>query len=159
MAVTNRNTLVLANVSVVRDVVTSTMGLGTANLQPASPISMRHLSQRYPHAGQEPGLRQPHADLGGMDLAADRAGRPGCSSGVFARRSPASFAGAPGGSEPTSAWCLGRITAGTRAAVAKMLPERPWFSRMSRKHAEAGVAWLKPAAGALEASTRGIGSR
>src|SRR6266481_8037485 len=64
MAVTNRNTLVLTGVSVVRDVVTVTMGTGLnsacARLS-AKPISARHPSQRYPEAEQTTGQRRDHA--------------------------------------------------------------------------------------------------
>jgi hypothetical protein len=78
MALNNRYSLVLTNVSVVRDVVTGTVdnGLVSARMQPeASPISARQPSHGRGQIGQETGLRQRDADFGAAALAAARAGR------------------------------------------------------------------------------------
>jgi hypothetical protein len=173
MAVINRNTLVLTGVSVVRDVVTVTMGngLNSASAQrPASPISTRHLSQRYPQAEQANGQRHYHDAIGGVDHAADWAGRPlGCD-GFLASRSPAFMAGlAQGGTCPTAAWRFGSMMAKTMAPVGKRLPGHlPSFgkalrisrlqrldAKQGRKPAKAMLAWLTPAGRALATSTRG----
>ena len=82
MAVINRNSLVLNNVSVVRDVVTSTMdtGLNSTRVQlPASLSILRRTSLCYPQTAHEPGMRHDHADFSGVDDAARRAGRSGSS--------------------------------------------------------------------------------
>ena len=174
MAVTNRNTLVLTGVSVVRDVVTVTMGngLNTACAQlSANPISTRHPSQRYPQAEQITGRRHDHADLGGVDQAACRAGRPGCREGFLASRGLAMPASLPmGGSCATVATQLGRISAERMAPAGKRLPGRllPSFAKALRmrslprlaaqqgsKQTQAELAWHQPAGGALSASTRG----
>src|SRR5262245_48351517 len=90
MAVINRNSLVLSDVSVVRDVVTGTMGNGIyqATCQaPAMPFSKRRLSQWFPQSVQEPAQRQCPADSIGVDSHAARAGRPGSRLRVLASRS------------------------------------------------------------------------
>jgi hypothetical protein len=164
MAVVNRNTLVLKGVCVVRDVVTGTMGIGLNTAQPlANPFSMRRQSQRYPVTVQETDPRH--------DLVAERAGRPGC---VLASRSPALGAGrtvlrgwslARGRACSMAAWRFGRFTARPSASADRTLPGRLLALRglasgtairaEARKHAKASLAWLKPAGGALAASTRG----
>ena len=164
MAVINRNTLVLTGVSVVRDVVTVTMGngLNSACAQlPAKPISTRHPSQRYPQAEQTTGQRHDHAELSGVDQAAYRAGRPGCREGFLASRGlalPASLT--LGGSCPTAATRIGLIMAGRMVPVGKRLPGRllPSFVKALRrgsKQTNAELAWRQPAGWALSASTRG----
>jgi len=85
MALNNRYTLVLTNVSVVRDVVTGPVdnGLVSARMQiEASPISTRHPSHSMAQIGQQTGLRQRDADFSGAALAAARAGRPASCLGV-----------------------------------------------------------------------------
>jgi hypothetical protein len=182
MAVINRNTLVLNNVRVVRDVVTGTMGNGLiqAIAQAAtSPFSSRHSSQRYPQAGHEPGPRHALAGPADEDAVADRAGRPGCCSGVLVRRSPALGAGrtlppgwsvSKGGCCPTAAWRLDRFTAGAWASAGMLLPgrfksprdmalrqgSRLWLQTgEARKPAAATRTGLKPVGGTSSASTRG----
>jgi hypothetical protein len=90
MAGFNRNTLVLNNVSVVRDVVTSTLGQGCASAErrfPAMAFPMRQPSQCcYPSTDQDTGWRHVHADKLGAASAAKRAGRSGCRSGFLASR-------------------------------------------------------------------------
>jgi hypothetical protein len=158
MAMINRNSLVLPGVNVVRDVVAGTMGFGRnlASYQmPAMPFSVRHPSQGYSQAEQEPGLRHDHAD-GGMDDAADRAGRPGCPSIL-------------GGSCSSTPWRLHRFTVRARTSLDQILAEKLLTSRVqglrtsgrlgrqrtqqARKHA--ATAGIKPACGALSGSTRG----
>src|SRR3989442_14674780 len=84
MAVINRNTLVLNGVSVVRDVVTGTMGNGLDQVMArtsTSPFTTRQSSQRTPQAVHEYGPRHDHAYQLSMADARDRAGRPGCPRG------------------------------------------------------------------------------
>ena len=93
MAVINRNTLVLTGVSVARDVVTGTMGNGLISASGRPTMSLfttRHPSQRYPQAEQVPGPRHDHAE-GGVNQAADGAGRSRSCDGFLASRSTASF--------------------------------------------------------------------
>jgi hypothetical protein len=159
MAMINRNSLVLPGVNVVRDVVAGTMGFGRnlASYQmPAMPFSVRHPSQ-VPQAEQKTGLRHDHAERG-MDDAADRAGRPGCSV-ILASRSSAPAADlATGGSSSTAAWRLHPFTGRFQASVGVSLAERLLALRgrgqrtsghlgrlcapAARKHATAGI---KPA--------------
>ena len=110
MAVINRNTLVLTGVSVARDVVTGTMGNGLISASGRPTMSLfttRHPSQRYPQAEQVPGPRHDHAE-GGVNQAADGAGRSRSCDGFLASRSPAPIAGfRMGGSCPTAAWHFG----------------------------------------------------
>jgi hypothetical protein len=144
MAVINRNSLVLNSVSVVRGVVTGTVGMGfdPANEKlVAIPFSMRPRSYAFAQAGQETSLRQGHAARRGADIAAERAGRP-VGAGVRASRSPAWFP-ATRGACSTAAWRFGRLTAKPPASVGNVLPE-------------AGLAGSKPAGGALPASARGV---
>ena len=173
MAVINRNTLVLTGVSVVRDVVTVTMGngLNSACAQlPAKPISTRHPSQRYPQAEQTTGQRHDHAETSGVDQAACRAGRPGCREGFLASRGLALQASQTTGGACSTAATRNGPTAITPASVSNRLPGRhlPSFAkalRISRlprldakqgpKQANAGLAWRKPAGWALSASARG----
>jgi hypothetical protein len=78
MAVMNRNSLVLTGVSVVRDVVTCTLGNGgnPARLwASASPIPMRRSSQRFSEAYQATEPRHLHASTD-ADCVRERAGRP-----------------------------------------------------------------------------------
>ena len=174
MAVINRNTLVLTGVSVVRDVVTVTMGTGLnsacAQLS-TSPISTRHPSQWYPRAEQETGQRHDHAVEDGVDQAVNRAGRPGCRDGSLASRSLALRASlATGGSCPMAARRFGRMMAKRMAPAGKRFPGRlpPSFvkalriaslqkldAKLGLKQANAGPAWHRPAGWALSASTRG----
>jgi len=173
MAVINRNTLVLTGVSVVRDVVTVTMGTGLnsacAQLS-ASPISTRHPSQWYPRAEQETGQRHDHAVEDGVDQAVNRAGRPGCREGFLASRGLALQASQTTGGACSTAATRNGQTAITPASVSNRLPGRPLPSfakalRMSRlprlnakqgrKQTNAGLAWRKPAGWALSASARG----
>jgi hypothetical protein len=173
MAVINRNTLVLTGVSVARDVVTGTMGNGliSASGRPTTSLfTTRHPSQRYPQAEQLPGPRHDHADQGGVNQAADGAGRSRSCDGFLASRSPAAMAGfRMGGSCPTAAWHFGPTMAMAMAPVGKTLPWRPSplleqalrISRYprpgveARKQAKANQAWLTPAGWALAASRRG----
>jgi len=136
MAVINRNTLVLNGVSVVRDVVTGTMGSGfnpAAGKTLGMPFSLRLQSQCYPLAEQKPGRRHDHADQdGGAAGAADWAGRPGCSSRVL-------------GSLPAS--CAGALRS-----------DRCWrllAVEGARTRIEASPVRLTPAGAALSARTRG----
>ena len=81
MAVVNRNTLVLDSVSVVRDVVTGTVGMGfdsASGKTTAIPFSMRPPSHVYEQAGQETRLRPDDAARRGVVAAANRAGRSAC---------------------------------------------------------------------------------
>jgi hypothetical protein len=90
MAVMNRNSLVLTGVSVVRDVVTCTLGNGgnPARLWASvSPIPMRRSSQRLSEAYQATEPRLMHASFD-ADCALERAGRPE-SLGRLAGRKPA----------------------------------------------------------------------
>jgi hypothetical protein len=174
MAVINRNTLVLNSVFVVHDVVTGTVGMGFDSASgkiAAIPFSMRPSSHPYPQAGQSTSPRQDHADRCGAVRAADRAGRPD-GFGVPASRSPASSL-ATGGTCPTAAWRFGRFTAKHPASVGNVLPGRLLASPIealgngnplrlpgapgARSHAEASLAGLKPAGGALPTSARGSG--
>ena len=173
MAVINRNTLVLTGVSVARDVVTGTMGNGliSASGRPTTSLfTTRHPSQRYPQAEQVPGPRHDHADQGGVNQAADGAGRSRSCDGFLASRSPAAIAGfRMGGSCPTAAWHFGPTRAVAMAPVGKTLPWRPSpllervlrISRYprpgveARKQAKANQARLTPAGWALAASRRG----
>jgi hypothetical protein len=144
MAVTNRKALVLTGVSVVRDVVTVTManGLNAACAQlSASPISTRPPSQWYPQAEQQTGRRHDHADLGGMDQAAYRAGRPGCREGFLASRNLAIEARVPERRLPSFA-----------KALASRLSK---LAKQGLKQAIAGLVWQTPAGRALLVSTRG----
>lgn len=145
MAVTTRNPLVLNSVSVVRGVVTSTVGMGfeSANDKIAAiPSSMRLRSHAYPQAGQETSWRQGHAARRGTDPAAEQAGRPE-SPGVLAGRS-----GAPslaiGGACPTAAWGFGLSMAKYPASVGNVPPV-------------ASLAGSKPAGVALLTWARGVG--
>jgi hypothetical protein len=182
MAVINRNPLVLNNVSVARDVVTSTTGRGT---NPASgktlgiPFS-RRLSQCYPLAEQKPGWRQDHADQSGAAHAANRAGRPGCSSRVVASlRSahPADRTDAMRWFLATEMFCpptaspLGRFTARRAAHAGRIFAGRLLASgvealcgskrlrlplaEQARTPNEVNLAGFEPAGGASLASTRG----
>ncbi len=174
MAVINRNTLVLNSVSVVRGVVTGTVGMGFDSARgkiAAIPFPMRPPSHPYPQAVQETSPRQDHADRCGAVSAADRAGRSACS-GVLASRSLA-WSLATGGSCPTAAWRFGRFTAKHTASVGNVLPGSLLASRVealrngqplrlawaqrARKHAQAGRAGRKPVGGALPTSARGFG--
>jgi hypothetical protein len=174
MAVVNRNTLVLNGVSVVRDVVTGTVGsgFGTAcGKSAAMPFSMRPPSHSYPQAGQETSPRQHPAARRDADRAAGRAGRPGCS-GVLAQRG-CLWPLATGGAYPTAAWRFGRFTAKHPASVGNALPGHLLASRGEaprigttlrlpgmlgvKRHAEAGPVGFKPAGGALLTSARGFG--
>ena len=174
MAVINRNTLVLNNVSVIRGVVTRTVGMGfdsASGKTAAVPFSMRPSSHPYPQAGQRTSPRQDHADPCGAAPAADRAGRPD-SLGALAWRSLAPSL-ATGGRCPTAAWRFGRFTAKHPASVGNVRPERLLASRAealgignpvrlpyeprAKRHVEAGLAGVKPAGGALPTSARGSG--
>ena len=171
MAVINRNTLVLTGVSVVRDVVTVTMGngLNSACALSTNPTSTRHPSPRYSQAEQKTGQRYDHAESG-MDDAAYRAGRPGCREGFLASRGLALQASQTTGGACSTAATRNGQTAITPASVSNRLPGRPLPSfakalRMSRlprlnakqgrKQTNAGLAWRKPAGWALSASARG----
>jgi hypothetical protein len=174
MAVINRNTLVLNNVSVIRGVVTRTPGMGfdTASCKTASiPFSMRPLSHPYPRAGQRTSRWQSHADPFSAAPAADRAGRPERLGALASRSSAPSLA--TGGSCPTAAWGFGRFTARHLASVGNVLPERLLASRAeppaigkpaklpyeprAKSHVEAGPVGVKPIAEALRMSARGSG--
>ncbi len=131
MAVANRNSLVLNNVSVVNDVVTSTTGRGTnpASGKPLGIPFSRRQSQGYPPAEQKPSWWQDLADQHGADHAAKRAGRPGCHSRVLAMLSahPADRASAmrwPLAMDmfcPPAASRLGRFTTIASALAARTL--------------------------------------
>ena len=182
MAVIHRYTLVLSGVSVVRDGVAGTLGVGrdaAKRLTSADLFTARRQSQRrYPQAEHEPGPRPDHAGDPGAADAADGAGRPGC--GVLASRSPALPAGrtlrrgrslAAEGVCRSLAWRLGRFTTGPTATAGRMPSGRPNALRAmaprpgdrtglprgetARGHVTASRAGLKPAGGALAASTRG----
>jgi hypothetical protein len=173
MAVVNRNTLVLNNVSAVRGVVVRTVGMGfdsASGTAAAIPFSMRPSSHPCVQAGQRTSPRQDHADKSGAAPAADRAGRPD-SFGAFASRSPAPPL-ATGGTCPTAAWRFGRFTAKHPASVGNVLPERLLASRFGngdpwrlpcepdeRSHPKAGLAGVKPAGEALLTSARGLDFR
>jgi hypothetical protein len=121
MAVITRNTLVLDSVSVVRGVLTGTMGMGFTSASgkaAAIPFSMRPPSHAFPQAGQKTSTRQDHADTEGAVAAADRAGRSEC---FLASRSSA-WSLAMGGSCLTAAWRLGRYPAEHPASVGNVLP-------------------------------------
>jgi hypothetical protein len=125
MAVINRNALVLDSVSVVRDVLTGTTGMGFVSAggkTTANPFSMRPPSHPFPQAGQKPSPRQDHADKRGAVTAAARAGRSECS-GVLASRSSV-WSLALGGTCLTAAWRLGRYPAERTASVGNVLPRR-----------------------------------
>ena len=174
MAVVNLNSLVLDSVCVVRGVVTGTVGMGfdSATAETAAiPFSMRPPSHAYPQAGHETSPRQELAARDGADLAADRAGRPGCS-GLLAIQGPR-WPQARGGACPTAAWRLRRLTTEHRASVGNALPRRFLASRVealrdgnllrlphatgARKRAKTGLAGFKPAGGAFPTSARGVG--
>jgi hypothetical protein len=146
MAVTNRNSLVLNSVSVVRGVVTGTVGMGFAsasNKTAAIPFSMRLLSHTYPQTGQDTSWRQGHdAARRGTDPGAERAGRPE-RRGVPASRSFALFL-ATGGACPTAAWQFGPLMAKQPASVGNV-------------PLGASLAGSKPAGEALPTSARGVG--
>jgi hypothetical protein len=145
MAVINHNTLVLKNVSVVRGVVTGTVGMGfkSASDQIAAiPFSMRLLSHPYPQAGEETSWRQGHAARRGTDTAAERAGRPE-RSGVLTSRSSASSL-AKGGACPTAAWRFGPFMAKAPASVGNV-------------PLGVSLAGSKSASAALPTSARGVG--
>ncbi len=154
MAVVNRNTLVLDSVSVVRDVVTGTMGMGfdsASGKTTAIPFSMRPPSHAFPQAGEKTSRRQNHADRCGAVAAADRAGRSE-GSGFLASRSPA-WSVATGGTCLTAAWRLGRYPAEHPASVGNVLPRR--LSASPIEALEAGLA--RRTRGALSTSARGVG--
>jgi hypothetical protein len=172
MAVINRNTLVLDNVSVVRGVVTGTMGMGfesASGTTAAIPFSMRPPSHPYPQAGQKTSPRQDHADRCGAVAAANRAGRSE-GSGVLASRGP-TWSLVTGGTCLTAAWRLRRFTAKHPASVGNVLPGRLPASRVealsngnplrlpcaqrARRHADAGLAGRT--GGAFPPAARGIG--
>jgi len=174
MAVINRNTLVLNSVSVVRGVVTGTGGMGfdsASGTIAAIPFSVRPPSHPYPQAGLKISPQQDHTDKCGGDPAADRAGRPE-GSGVLASWNCA-WSLAMGEPWPTAAWRFGRFTAKHPASVGNVLPRRLLASSVkalgngnplrlpgaqrARRHAEAGLAGLEPAVGALPKSARGFG--
>jgi hypothetical protein len=158
MAVVNRNTLVLNRVSVLGGVVTSTVGMGVASARGQAttiPFSMRPPSHAYPQAGHETSPRQELADRDGADLAADRAGRSGCS-GLLVLAG-LQWPQARGGASPTAAWRLGRFTTEHRASVGNTAPRRFLASRIARKRVKTGLAGLKPAGGAFPTSARGVG--
>jgi hypothetical protein len=145
MAVVNRNTLVLKNVRVVRDVVTGTVGMGfdsASGTTAVIPFSMQPPSQAYPQAGQETSPRPEHAVRRGAACAADRAGRSG-GPDVFAGRGHA-WPLATGGTASTAAWRIPvpRVTLGTRG---------------KHRASVGNLAGLKPAGGALRTSARGSG--
>jgi hypothetical protein len=150
MAVVNRNTLVLDSVSVVRGVVTGTMGMGfdsASGKTAAIPFSMRPPSHAFPHAGQKTSPRQDHADRCGAVPAADRAGRSECS-GVLASRSPV-WSLAMGGACSTAAWRLALYTAEHPASVGNVLPRCLLASRVEALARRTGEA--------LSTSARGFG--
>jgi hypothetical protein len=132
MAVINSNTLVLLNVSVLRDVVNGTKGTECATACAetlAMPFSLRQPSQRYPGSFQEPSMRPHHAD----DGAADRAGRPGCVVGALTRRGRAlraartTLAGwlqTTGSNRLTGAWRSTCLQVEAPAAVGAVPPGR-----------------------------------
>jgi hypothetical protein len=166
MAMINRNTLVLTDVSVVRDVATSAMGNGLNLANPATtrPFSTRRQSQPYPKTESATGLRHEH-DAHDADCAPDRAGRPGCCAGVLASRSTASRAGravpmawplAIGGRRSSAAWRWGLVRSPRSATVGKVLLRCVLGARFqSWKRAAARPAGLKPAGGTRRASTWG----
>jgi hypothetical protein len=150
MAVTNRNTLVLDSVSVVRGVLTGTMGMAFASASGkilAIPFSMRPPSHAFPQAGQKTSTRQDHADTKGAVAAANRAGRSECS-GSLTSTSPV-WSLAMGGSCLTAAWRLGRYPAEHPASVGNVLP---------RRHVASGPEALARRTGeTLSTSARGFG--
>jgi len=154
MAVTNRNPLVLDSVSVVRGVLTGTLGMAFASASGkvlAIPFSMRPPSHAFPQAGQKTSTRQDHADRSGAVAAADRAGRSECS-GLLASRGPA-WSLATGGTCLTAAWRLSRYPAEHPASVGNVLPR---CLRASGPEAlEAGLA--RRTGGALSTPARGFG--
>jgi hypothetical protein len=140
MAMITRTSLVLNSVSVVRDVVTGTMGNGfvVADMQASMiPFSLRLQSQRYPESVQEPGQQHVDADLRGVDMRADRAGRPGSCAGILASRS------------------FGQLHAPHALAHSGANPLRFTQGNWARKQRWAGLTGLKRAGGAPSASTRG----
>jgi hypothetical protein len=142
MAVINRNSLVLNNVSVVRDAVTGTMdnGLNSARVQlPASPSILRRTSHCYPQTAHEPGMRHDHADIFGVDDAARRAGRSG---GSFASRSQ---------------WLRAsrNFLTGCSTVSAALRERQSWpLATEAKKQTSAKQAWFKPAWGMPLASIR-----
>jgi len=170
MAVINRNSLVLDNVSVVRGVVTGTWGMGfesASGKTAAIPFSMRPPSHPYPQAGQKTSPRQDRADRSGAVAAANRAGRSE-STGVRASGNPP-WSEAMGGTGSTAAWRLRRFTAKHPASVGNELLRGHRASRdlalgngnairlpvacRARRHA--GLA--RRTGGAFPPSARGIG--
>ena len=186
MRVKNLETLVLRGVTVACDCVTGLKGIGSnlAAQMPAMDLShLRHPSQSDPQAGMDTGPRYWRAEPSGAASAVERAGRPGRSSGVLVRRNPAINAGrailsgwslATGEPFPTAAWCIGRFSPASPAAVEQAhrlrFPERsqpfpataltpggpasqPRGDR-AQKRRQGTKAWLT-ATGTSSASTRG----
>jgi hypothetical protein len=172
MAMINRNSLVLNNVSVVRDVVTGTMGNGIhqASCQaPAMPFSKRRLSRWFPQAVQEPAQRQCLADYLGGDSPAARAGRPGSPFRVLV--TPSRYAGRLTGGEscstngvrasrfeawrgPTSGRFQRCLSASHREALLRCISTK-MLSARAYKRDVADVVRVNPATLAPTASTRG----
>lgn len=167
MAMITRNSLVLNTVTVVRDVVAGTLGLGVnpAYAQPSmTPFSSR-LTMRH-----EPWLTQDHDADGDVASVARRAGRPACRGGVLGSRSPALSRGrislvwseTARGSRWLASRRSGRSTAQPPAAASAALSQRstaPSFTaKPAAKRMGAGRAGLKPAGGTHAASTRGNGA-
>jgi hypothetical protein len=135
MAVMNLESLVLRGVRVACDVETGLKRIGsnTANGQtPAADLSpSRHPSHGAPGYGRDTGPRYGLAEKFGAGAAAERAGRPGCRSGVFVRRSPAMpvgpavLSGWPLAGEvfAITRWRTGALTTGRRQ-VGRRLPQR-----------------------------------
>jgi hypothetical protein len=172
MAVINRNSRVLNNVSVVRDVVTGTMGNGVhaaSHQAPAMPFSKRRQSQWFPQPVQEPAQRGYRADSG-VDSPAPRAGRSGSRPRVLASRTGHQTAelGRTGS-------CLGTALRSSRlaawqSAISDSRSQRCSFASHSAAHSHdisagmlaaraskrmANSARFNPAGAAPLASTRG----
>jgi hypothetical protein len=142
MAERNLNTLVNVGTSVVRDVLSRTLGMGSnrTGQAPAIPFPMRPQSQPYAQTEPENGLRHRHAVDDGVDDAADRAGRPAGCLGVLPCRSRATHAA--GGARSTAIWHLSLLTARSQTSVGKVLSGQCWSGS-------------KPTGATLSASTRG----
>lgn len=141
MVGTSLNILVLRGVNVVRDVVTSRMGLDTVSANAQAPAAT--FLSRHPMQGRRPmyarAQRCDHAGNPDVNSIAQRAGRPGSPAGASACRMPAQCAG--GIIRPRWSLCVGgprftgerlsRFTALAPASVTEALHERLYAKRVS----------------------------
>lgn len=176
LAVKTLETLELCGIRVACGVETGVQPIGstTANGQtPAADLSLsRHPSHGASGSGRDTGPRYRHTEYLGAAATAERAGRPGCPSGVLASRSPAIPAGPAvrcgwplaGEVGSTNSRSFGAFTNWTRKGGSqRLLPRLQRHSAQTlRPSAARGlkrrmppVAWTRPRGETPTAATRG----